>query len=84
MSTGQECDFWKATDGKWYFFLSEYPPDDDDEDGYEWEDEGTYYGPFDTFESADEFLRYNFANPGSFYKDPSGTLPPPTDPTRRP
>jgi hypothetical protein len=75
-STGQECEFFKARNGKWYMGLSDYPPEDDEEMDY-WDPEYDYYGPFSDFDSAYDFLHRNFANPGGFTKDPSGRRPPP-------
>jgi len=69
-STGQDCHFWEATDGKWYMML-ESP---------EYQGEYDNYGPFSSYTEADRFLRRNFANPGHSSQDPSGSVPPPRDP----
>lgn len=76
-STGQECHFYKANDGKWYMGLSDYPPEDDDEREY-WDGSiEHWYGPFSSFEAADKYLSKNFANPGGSTEDDSGRRPPP-------
>lgn len=78
-STGQELEFFLATDGQWYMGLSDYPPDDDEEREY-WDPEMEYYGPFPSKEAADKYLRRNFANPGGAYIDRSGRRKPPRKP----
>lgn len=85
MSVPRHCEFWKASDGKWYLDLAvnEYhdSDEDDDEGGHpgdgEYEDSITY-GPFSTQEAADAYLTGHFSNPGSFHEDDSGKNPPPT------
>ncbi|MDB4278932.1 HAD domain phosphoesterase family swiss army knife RNA repair protein, partial [Deltaproteobacteria bacterium] len=78
-STGAECEFYLATDGQWYMGLSDHPPDDEEEREY-WDPEMDYYGPFTSLESAEKFLRSNFANPGGSYEDSSGRRKPPKKP----
>lgn len=90
MSTPRYCEFWKASNGKWYLNLAVHEEryDDDDYDDDDWrrnsgnETDGTYedsvtYGPFDSEAACEAYLR-NFSNPGSFYTDSSGKNPPPT------
>jgi hypothetical protein len=60
--------------------LSGYPPDDDEEREYWHGDIEDWYGPFASFEDADQFLSRNFANPGGYNKDSSGRRPPPKKP----
>ena len=60
MSTGLECDFY-CHGGNWYYTL---------QDGncpvqcWDWREYSTTYGPFPSYEVADEHLRNNHANPG--------------------
>ena len=79
-STGQECEFYKARDGNWYMGLSGFPPDDEEERDYWDGDIKDWYGPFESFEKAHEFLRRNFANPGGYRSYDSGQTPPPKKP----
>lgn len=70
MSVARRCDFFKATDSKWYCMLGdrEYAYDDDD---------CTAYGPFSSERAATEYIRDNFSNPGSSWtEDDSKTEPP--------
>lgn len=60
LSTGDDCHFQKASDGKWYLFLNDRP-----------------YGPFSSEADAEKYLDKNFANPGGWSVDRSGTNPPP-------
>ena len=78
-STGAECEFYKARDGQWYMALSDNPPDDDDEREY-WEPEYEHYGPFASFDEAEEYLSRNHANPGGYSEDKSGRRAPPRHP----
>jgi|APSaa5957512622_1039677.scaffolds.fasta_scaffold02508_2 hypothetical protein len=66
-SSGLDCQFYKATDGKWYMELE----DDSRRDEY------NAYGPFRSLDEADRFLGKNFQNPGGSMEDDSGTSPPP-------
>ena len=81
-STGQACEFYKARDGNWYMGLSADRPeyDDDEERGYWDGDIEDWYGPFESFEEAHEFLRRDFANPGGYSSDDSGRRLPPKKP----
>jgi len=80
-STGLECNFYKASDGKWYMALEEERYDDDD-DGYDPDPEMTHYGPFASEDLAIRFLDRNFANPGGWSTDTSGRRRPPRNPVR--
>lgn len=73
MSTGLDCRFYKATDGKWYMALEDSCCRDVYDD----------YGPFDSFEEAEKYLERNFANPGGYGTDDSGTCRPPKKPIKR-
>jgi len=66
MSMQRRCDFTKCADGKWYMTLGNNEHSEDDWDC-------TVYGPFESEEKADDFLRDNFANPGGRSIDDSGT-----------
>ncbi len=68
-SVSRYCSFYKASNGKWYMDLAPH------EYG-EYED-ATTYGPFYSEDSAMKFL-HNFANPGGYDVDDSGTAAPPT------
>lgn len=81
-STGAECEFFKATDGRWYMGLENYMDwDDDDQDG-DRDAEMEYYGPFPTMNAAVKYLNQNFANPGGWSEDDSGRQKPPRNPTK--
>lgn len=76
-STMRHCDFYLASDGKWYMELA-------DEEYGEWED-ATTYGPFPSEEAVDRYLSANFSNPGGMGIDDSGSREPPTkSPNGRP
>lgn len=70
-STGQPCEFMKASDGKWYLGLGEETGDG------EYEGETIWYGPFPSEEATDRYLSKNFANPGGMMVDDSGKRQPP-------
>jgi hypothetical protein len=73
MSVLRRCDFWLATDGNWYLRLGRHEHD--------WEDyQCTVYGPFSTYEQANQYRYDNFSNPGGQEVDSTGTTPPPVDP----
>jgi hypothetical protein len=76
-STNTDCQFYKATDGKWYMDLEDY---DEDEDGEQIEGDYTSYGPFSSFKAAEKYLSQNFANPGGYMEDDSGRRKPPRKP----
>lgn len=63
-SRSRHCEFYKATDGKWYMELADRE--------YGEQRDATTYGPFLTQEAADDYLRDNFSNPGGSYIDRSG------------
>lgn len=71
-STGLNCEIIKANDGRWYLGL-----EDDWSRG-----EMHWHGPFSSMEQADRYLSKNFANPGGFMVDESGTEDPPSRPLR--
>jgi hypothetical protein len=73
MSTGLDCGFFKASDGKWYMYL---------EDSC-YRDVYNDYGPFNSQEEADRYLSRNFANPGGYNVDDSGKSKPPTNPIKK-
>jgi hypothetical protein len=85
VSVSRHCEFWKASDGKWYMDLAvnEYYDDDDDGESYGRPGDGDYedsitYGPFPSQEAADAYLTGHFSNPGVFSEDDSGKRAPPT------
>lgn len=75
MSTQRRCDFWKATDGKWYLLLGNFEYAEDEEDC-------TCYGPFSSQEAAEKELD-NHSNPGGWNEDDSGKRPPPKNCRKR-
>ncbi len=71
MSQSRQCLYLLANDSAWYLQLGMG-------EGC-WEDhECTWYGPFDTYEDANQYQR-TFSNPGDAEVDRSGTEPPPND-----
>lgn len=75
-SMQRHCDFYKASDGKWYMELADHE--------YADREEANTYGPFSSFDQAMDYLD-NFSNPGGFGEDDSGKRPPPTkSPNGRP
>lgn len=69
MSCSRRCDFDKCSDGKWYLTLGDFEYAEDDHDC-------SVYGPFNSFEAAEQELRRH-SNPGSFCTDDRGTRKPP-------
>lgn len=76
-STGLDAGFFLASDNNWYMYIEE------------WNDYGTggsggyaNYGPFISYEQAEQYLEDNFANPGGYSVDQSGRMKPPTDAIR--
>jgi hypothetical protein len=66
MSSSRTCDFYLATDGKWYVMLGDHE--------YAYEDhQCIHYGPFMSEEKADDYVRNNHSNPGGSCSDDSGT-----------
>ena len=64
MSTGLECEFVQWRDDQWFYVLQNW---DCPVGAWDWREFATAYGPFPTFEQADEHLRLNHANPGGHY-----------------
>jgi hypothetical protein len=82
-STGAECEFFKATDGKWYMGLEDYRSwDDDEDDDGDRDADMKYYGPFPSLKAAIKYLNDNFANPGGWSEDDSGRQKPPRKPIK--
>jgi predicted DNA-binding WGR domain protein len=77
----RDCSFYKATDGRWYMDLEDERYDDEDEDGYRSSGDMNSYGPFNSEEAAEKFLR-NFSNPGGYDVDSSGRRKPPASAIR--
>ena len=69
-SVSRFCEFWLASNGKWYMDLAH------DEYGEAYD--ATTYGPFNSEEAADKYLRDNFSNPGGASIDDSGDRSVPT------
>jgi len=72
LSTGLNCRFYLATDGKWYYMLEQYRHRDQYDD----------YGPFSSEAQAEQHLNKNHANPGGWMRDPSGKTKPPSSPSK--
>ena len=68
-SLQRACAFYKAKNGKWYMDLA-----NNEYGGY---DEAYTYGPFNSEEEVDSYLRDNFSNPGGMDVDDSGKRPVP-------
>jgi len=74
-STGLDCGFYLANDGKWYMYHETWNEGGSGGSGM-YED----YGPFNSLEQAERYLDDNFANPGGFSEDHSGRMNPPKNP----
>lgn len=73
MSVSRRCDYFSATDGKWYILLGD--------EEHAWEDhECTAYGPFESMQSARKYVSDNHSNPGSYDVYSDGTEAPPLNP----
>lgn len=64
MSTGLDCGFVQHESGEWHYELETWCPHGEHGSG-----EYDVYGPFPTFEAAQEHLRANHANPGGYWVD---------------
>jgi hypothetical protein len=69
-SVRRYCEFFLATDGRWYI----YHADDDHGDL----DDSTAYGPFRSEDEADFYVRNYLSTSGASDTDDSGNRPPPT------
>jgi hypothetical protein len=70
MSKSRGCFFYKALDQKWYVALNE--------DEYDYElGSAVHYGPFNSEEDAEQYVRNGFSNPGGSSSDDSGDMPAP-------
>jgi hypothetical protein len=63
MSTNSECEFFETEPGKWFYAL-ETKYGEEDREVWDWREEANAYGPFESYDQADEHLRENHANPG--------------------
>lgn len=61
MSTGAECNFVETKPGEWFYQIQQYP--------YGYTEEYDKYGPFPTFDKANDHLQANHANPGGHTMD---------------
>jgi hypothetical protein len=70
MSTGLNCEFNEVEPGRWFYVLEDW---DAPKMAWDWREYATAYGPFPSYEAADDHLRRNHANPGGHnvnqYKD---------------
>lgn len=63
MSTGLECEFIQTKPDEWFYLLENWTSP---KGGWDWRDDCNLYGPFPTFDVANEHLRDNHANPGGY------------------
>lgn len=61
MSTGYECNFIEPEPGRWYYVLQR---GDCPVGAWDWREYANCFGPFASYEAADDHLRANHANPG--------------------
>lgn len=70
MSTNSNCAFIQIATDKWYYLLEDSGnPDDEDEqeeraNAWDWRENASAYGPFQTLDAAEKHLDENHANPG--------------------
>jgi hypothetical protein len=62
-STNSNCVFIEFKPSEWYYILEDYKYDDEGE-RFNWMDFAKAFGPFKSFEEADQHLTHNHANPG--------------------
>lgn len=67
MSTGCECAFIEVKPGEWFYLLEDF---DAPKGAWDWREHATAYGPFATFDQAEQHLSDNHANPGGFSERP--------------
>ena len=65
MSTGYECEFIEPVKGSWYYILQRW---DCPVGAWDWREYANAFGPFDSFDDAQEHRRTRQANPGGFDK----------------
>lgn len=61
MSANLECEFFESEPGKWFYALEDWSAP---QHAWDWREFSTSYGPFPSYEEAQEHLRRNHANPG--------------------
>ncbi len=66
MSTGLNCEFFEFNPAEWYYALQNWTCPV----GGDWMDDCSTYGPFKSYELADEHLHDNHANPGGAQLSP--------------
>lgn len=71
MSTGLECKFIKlTTTGEWWYLLENW---DSPKGAMDWREYANAYGPFVSYEAADQHLCDHHANPGGSWTDDAYT-----------
>lgn len=63
MSSGMECSFIEPEVGKWYYVLQNWTCP---VGAWDWREDATCFGPFGTFDAAQEHLHDNHSNPGGY------------------
>lgn len=67
MSSNLECLIFEAAPGQWYYALES---DFGHKNAWDWREEASAYGPFDTNDAAVEHLLNNHSNPGGWSDEP--------------
>ena len=62
MSVCRACTF-AEVDGSWYLLLED---EDSPKNAWSWTDHAQGYGPFNSFDTAEEYLSDYFSNPGGY------------------
>jgi hypothetical protein len=63
VSSGLNCSFIEPAPGCWYYLLENW---DAPKGAFDWREFATGYGPFASFEQADEHLSDNHSNPDGY------------------
>lgn len=67
MSSGLNCLYFETTKSEWYYVLESGRGG---KSAWDWTEEASVVGPFQTFDKAYEYLQENNANPGSYFQLP--------------
>lgn len=67
MSTGCNCEFIEVAPGEWFYVLEHTGAP---RNAWDWREHATAYGPFRTFDVAEQHLSANHPNPGGFSETP--------------
>ena len=63
MSTNSDCEFIEPQPGKWYYILEHTHAD---KNAWDWRENADCYGPFASYEEAQQHLSDYHANPGGW------------------